>query len=146
MTEHCESSLMSSMINVNTTYFFEDETPKIVKKQLSPYIVIDTLRNSIMGQFEYTFGEKPESSNLEMLVEGFVLFNLHKNKYMLTSKEALLNYVKDKSISIEEIHYFLDIFLYNQRPKFLTIAEHEHLTACGDLKDFDDCNYQRESR
>jgi hypothetical protein len=69
-----------------------------------------------------------------------MLFNLHKNKYMVKSKEALLNYVNDKSICFEEREYFLNIFLYNQRPKFLTFDEHEYLRACGDLEGFNDYN------
>ena len=140
MTEYCESSLMSSMIDFNATYFFESETPTIIKKQLSSCIVTDTIRNCIAEQYEYTFGEKPYLQVLESMVCGFLLFNLHKNKYMLKSKEELLNYVNDKSISFEERDYFLNIFLYNQRPTFLSFDEHEYLRACGDLEGFNDCN------
>ena len=129
MTDHCDNSLMSTIFNIDATYFFDDENlnPTIVKKQVSSYIVFDTIRNSIMGQFEYTFGIMPDVKVLKTLVNGFILFNLHKNAFMVKSKEALLKYVEDKSISIEERQYFLDIFLYNRRPKFLTIDEHEYL-------------------
>ena len=48
--------------------------------------------------------------------------------------------VNNKSNSIEEIDYFLNIFLYNQRPKFLSFDEHEYLRAYGDLEGFNDCN------
>ncbi len=144
MTEYCDTSLMSSMNEVTSTYFFEENTPTIINKQLSSFIVIDTIRNFIAHQFEYTFGAKPATNNLEMLVDGFLLFNLHKNKYMLKNKEALLIYVNDKSISVEEKEYFLHIFLFNQQPKYLSIDEHEYLRACGDLEGFNDFNNQQQ--
>ena len=144
MTEYCDTSLMSSMNDVTSTYFFEENTPTTINKQLSSFIVIDTIRNFIAEQFEYTFGAKPATCNLEMLVDGFLLFNLHKNKYMLKNKEALLIYVNDKLISVEEKEYFLHIFLFNQRPKYLSVNEHEYLRACGDLEGFNDCNNQQQ--
>ena len=142
MTGYCDTSLMSSMNNFTATYFYERNTPTIINKQLSSVIVIDTIRNFIAEQYEYTFSAKPALRILEMLLDGFLLFNLHKNKYMLKNKEALLNYVNDKSISIEEKEYFLDIFLFNQRPKYLSVDEHEYLRACGDLEGFNDFNNQ----
>lgn len=142
MTNNYDNTLMSmnNIIEINAVYFFEDNKPTIVKKELSPNIIIDTIRNFIANQYEYTFGEKPESSILQELLNGFLLFNLHKNKYMLESKEALIKYVNDKSIAWDEKEYFLDIFLYIQRPKFLSFDEHEYLRACGDLKGFNDYN------
>jgi hypothetical protein len=134
MTNNCD------MIEIDALYFFENATPTIVKKELSSNIIIDTIRNFIANQYEYTFDAKPESRILEGLLNGFLLFNLYKNKYMLKSKEALIKYVNDKSISWDEREYFLNIFLYNQRPKFLSFDEHEYLRACGDLKGFNDYN------
>jgi hypothetical protein len=92
---------MTMMLKFDTTYFFEDSTPTIVKKELSPHIVIDTIRNFIANQYEYTFDAKPDLRILQGLLNGFILFNLHKNKYMVKSKEELLKYVNDKSISFE---------------------------------------------
>lgn len=117
------------MIKINATYFFEDTVPTIVKKELSQDIVNDTIRNFITHQYEYTFGAKPASRTTEELLDGFLLFNLHKNKYMLKNKEELLKYVNNNSVSWEERKYFLDIFLYNQRPKFMSFDEHEYLRA-----------------
>ena len=145
MTNNYDEALMrmNNMIKIEATYFFEgNNIPTIVKKELSPLIVIDTIRNCIAEQYEYTFGAKPDLRVLESKLDGFLLFNLHKNKYMLKSKEALLKYVNDQSISSEEIDYFLNIFLYNQRPKFLTFNEHEYLRACGDLSGFNEQNNQ----
>jgi len=130
------------MIKIDALYFFEDTIPTIVKKELSPNIIIDTIRNFISHQYEYTFGAKPDLHILQGLLNGFLLFNLHKNKYMLKSKEELLKYVDDKTVSWDEREYFLNIFLYNQRPKFLSFDEHEYLRACGDLKGFNDYNNQ----
>ena len=126
MTNNYDDALMrnDNMIKFNATYFFEDMTPTIVKKELSPHIVIDTIRNFIANQYEYTFDAKPDLRVLEVLLDGFLLFNLHKNKYMLKNKEELLKYVNDKSVAHEEKDYFLNIFLYNQRPKFLSLDEH----------------------
>lgn len=131
MTNNYDDAVIrnDNMIKFNTTYFFEGTAPTIVKKELSPHIVIDTIRNFISNHYEYTFGSKPDLRILEGLLDGFLLFNLHKNKYMLKNKEALLKYMNDKSISFEEKEYLLDIFLYNQRPKFLSFDEHEHLRA-----------------
>ena len=142
MTNNYDDALMrkDNMIKFNATYFFEDMTPTIVKNEVSPHIVIDTIRNFIAGQYEYTFGAKPDSRILEGLLDGFLLFNLHKNKYMLHSKESLLKYLKDRMIPFEERDYFLNIFLYNQRPSFLSVDEHEYLRACGVLEGFNDSN------
>lgn len=147
MTNNYDNALMrnDNMIKFNITYFFEDMIPTIVKKELSPHIIIDTIRNFIANQYEYTFGAKPEPCVLEVLLDGFLLFNLHKNKYMLKSKKALLKYVNDKSVAYEETKYFLNIFLYNQRPKFLTFEEHEYLRTYGVLEGFDDYNVQSQS-
>jgi len=128
------------MIEFDATYYYEVNTPTIIKKQLSSFIVIDTIRNFISDQYKHIFGANPDLRILEGLLDGFLLFNLHKNKYMLTNKESLLKYVSDKSISFEEKEYFLTIFLYNQRPKFLTFDEHEFLRACGDLEGYNECN------
>ena len=144
MTNNYDDALSRStnMIKIDATYFFEDNTPTIVKKELSPYIVADTIRNFINNQYEYTFGAKPDLHALQEHLDGFILFNLHKNKYMLKSKEALLKYVNNNSVAWEEREYFLNIFLYSQRPKFLSFDEHEYLRACGDLKGFNDYNNQ----
>jgi hypothetical protein len=64
---------------------------------------------------------------------GFFLFNLRKDKYMLNSKEELLQYCKDENVTLQEKLYFWDIFLFDQRPRFLTDDEHEYIRSCGDL-------------
>ena len=128
----------SNMINIEATYFYENNKLTNVTKEISPFIVIDTIRNCISEQYEYTFGAKPKSPILESLVDGFILFNLHKNKYMIKSKEALLKYVKDRSIAFQEKEYFLHIYLYHQRPNFLSFDEHEYLRANNDLDGFYD--------
>ncbi len=116
---------------INSTFFYDDYLPTLVSKEVSSYIIIDTIRQSIIDQYKYTFGANPHPYLLEKLVDGFVLFNLNKNRYMLESKEALIKYLNDKTISIEEKDYFLDIIIYNQRPKFLTLDEVEYLRAGG---------------
>jgi chromatin remodeling complex protein RSC6 len=52
---------------------------------------------------------------------------------MLKSKEDLLQYCKDENVTLQEKLYFWDIFLYNQRPEFLSYDEHEYIRSCGDL-------------
>ena len=144
MTNNYDNEIMrmDDMIKIDALYFFEDTIPTIVKKELSPNIIIDTIRNFISHQYEYTFGAKPDLHILQGLLNGFLLFNLHKNKYMLKSKEELLKYVDDKTVSWDEREYFLNILLYNQRPNFLSFDEHEYLRSCGDLKGFNDYNNQ----
>ena len=129
----------SNQMNIiNATYFYNrgsngSNTPTFVEKEFSTGIIFDTIRESISNQYEHTFGAKPDYRILNTLVDGFVLFNLHKNKYMLKNKNELLKYVKNPSISLEETTYFMDIFLYNQRPKFLSEDEHEYIRSCGNL-------------
>ncbi len=131
-------SFHTPMVTIDSTYFYDGgcnncENPTIIRKEFSTSIIMDTIRKSISNQHLHTFGVKPHENNLEMLVDGFVLFNLHKNKNMLKSKDELLKYINNKSISIEEKTYFTDIFLYNQRPRFLTFDEHEYIRSCGNL-------------
>ncbi len=125
----------SQMNTINSTFFYDNDlkNPTIIKKELSPSIIMDTIRECISSQHLYTFGVKPHETQLYLLVDGFVLFNLHKNKYMLKNKDELLKYMNDTSISLEEKTYFSDFFLYTQRPKFLTFDEHEYIRACGNL-------------
>ena len=89
MTEYCDTSLMSYMNEVTSTYFFEENTPTTINKQLSSFIVIDTIRNFIAEQFEYTFGAKPATYNLEILVDGFLLFNLKAQKLPLNLTDKI---------------------------------------------------------
>ncbi len=125
----------SEMITINATFFYDNDSknPTTIKKEFSPTIILDTIREFISSQHLYTFGVKPQETQMCVLVDGFVLFNLHKNKYMLKNKDELLKYMNDTSISLEEKTYFSDFFLYNQRPKFLTFDEHEYIRACGNL-------------
>ena len=55
---------------------------------------------------------------------------------MLNSKTELLKYVSNCSISLEEKMYFTDIFLYNQRPDFLSFDEHEYIRSYDNLDGF----------
>jgi hypothetical protein len=116
-----------------STFFYDKEvlTPTFVNKDVSCCLIMDTIKQSIIDQHNFTFGENPHPKSLKMLVDGFVLFNLHKNRYMLENKNSLIKYLNDNTISLEEKMYFLDIFLYNQRPNFLTFDEHEHFRAGG---------------
>lgn len=132
----------NQMTTITSTFFYDEDgcdnckNPTFVNKEFSTSIIMDTIRESISSQYLHTFGAKPHYSILENLVVGFILFNLHKNKYMLKSKEELLKYVNNNSISLEEKKYFENIFLYNQRPSFLTDDEHEYIRACGNLEGY----------
>jgi hypothetical protein len=79
------------------------------------------------------FGLQQADHILNAVVDGFILFNLRKDKYMLNSKEELLQYCKDENVTLQEKLYFWNIFLYDQRPRFLTYDEHEYIRSCGDL-------------
>ena len=79
------------------------------------------------------FGLPQADHILNAIVDGFILFNLRKDKYMLNSKEELLQYCKDENVTLQEKLYFWDIFLFDQRPRFLTDDEHEYIRSCGDL-------------
>ncbi len=126
----------SHLYSISATYFYDDITPHVVKKELTSNIIVDTISEFINNQYEYIFGVKPDNKVLIMLTEGYILFNLHKNRYMLNNKTELLKYISNKSISIEEKEYFKDIFLFIQKPKFLTAEEREYIRACGDLNGY----------
>jgi len=79
------------------------------------------------------FGLPVADHILNATVDGFILFNLRKDKYMLKSKDELLQYCKDENVTLQEKLYFWNIFLYDQRPRFLTYDEHEYIRSCGDL-------------
>lgn len=121
-------------IKVKSTTFANDDTehstPIIVEKEMSAR---DAIREFVQSHSMYTFGGLQGENIIEAIVNGFFLFNSRENKYMLNSKDELLQYCKDNSVSLEEKMYFWDIFLFNQRPKFLTSDEHDYIRDCGDL-------------
>jgi hypothetical protein len=121
-------------MKVKSTIFADDDTehltPIIVEKEMSER---DAIREFVQSHSMYTFGMLQGENIIEAIVNGFFLFNLRENKYMLNSKDELLKYCKDNTVSLEEKMYFWDIFLFNQRPKFLTSDEHDYIRDCGDL-------------
>jgi chromatin remodeling complex protein RSC6 len=120
----------------STTYAIDDVehiNPIIVEEEMSPR---DAIREFVQCQAMHIFGMPQAEHILNLIVNGFFLFNLRKDKYMLNSKDDLLKYCKDNSVPFEEKMYFDDIFLYNQRPEFLTRDEHEYIRAMGDLDDY----------
>lgn len=123
------------METITTTFFYDNnqENPIIIKKELTTHMIIDTIRTFIVDQFKHNFGVIPSEYLSEMLVNGYMLFNLHKNKYMLRNKDELMRYVNDTSISLEEKSYFTEIVLYIQKPSFLSPDEIEQIRAGGHL-------------
>jgi hypothetical protein len=130
------------MTTVTSTFFFNDTNndvnyinPTYVEKELTPFLMINTIRENIIDQYKYIFGEKPVEKNLQMMVDGFMLFNLHRNRDMLKSREALIKYINDPKISLEEKDYFKNIVLYTQKPAFFTSDEIEQIRALDKLID-----------
>lgn len=96
------------------------------------------IREFVQCQAMHIF-RMPQAEHIaKLIVDGFILFNLRKDKYMLKSKDELLKYCKDESVRLEEKMYLWDIFLYNQRPYFLSDDEHEYIRATGDLDGFEE--------
>ena len=91
------------------------------------------IREFAQNHAMHIFGLPQADHILNAIVDGFILFNLRKDKYMLNSKEELLQYCKDENVTLQEKLYFWDIFLYDQIPRFLTYDEHEYIRSCGDL-------------
>ena len=117
----------------STTYANDDtehSTPIIVEKEMSAR---NAIREFVQCQAMHRFGMPQAEHITNLIVNGFFLFNLRKDKYMLNSKDELLKYCKDNSVPFEEKMYLFDIFLYNQRPKFLSYDEHEYIRSMGDL-------------
>ena len=130
------------MTTVTSTFFFNDvnnndnyNNPTYIDKKLTPFLMVNTIRENIIDQYKYIFGEKPVEKNLQMMVDGFMLFNLHRNRDMLKSREALIKYINDPKISLEEKYYFKDIVLYTQKPAFFTSDEIEQIRALDKLID-----------
>jgi hypothetical protein len=94
------------------------------------------VREFVQNQSTHTYGMPIAEHILNAIVNGFFIFNLRKDKNMVKSKDELLKYIADENVSLEERLYFRDIFLYNQRPRFLTFNEHEYIRACGNLDGF----------
>ena len=120
----------------STTWAIDDVehlNPIIVEEEMSTRNAISEF---VQYQAMYIFGRPQAEHIVDFIVNGFFLFNLRKDKYMLKSKDDLLQYCKDESVSFEEKMYFDNIFLYNYRPDFLTDDEHEYIRACGDLDDY----------
>lgn len=117
-----------STTKINSTFCKDNcKNNYVDKKELSTSLIIDSIRQFIINQYTFIFGMAPDENILESLVNGYILFNQHKNKNMLNSKENLYNYVKNDDISVEEKMYLLDIVLYTQKPKFITKDEVENL-------------------
>lgn len=135
MTTRGMNRMMIQSEAITTTHYYDGECVTNTK-EFSESIIIDTIREFIISQHKHTFGAPPPKQVLSMYVSGFILFNLHKNKHMLNSKDELLKYINNNSISLEEKTYFENIFLYNQRPSFLTADEHEYIRACGNLEGY----------
>jgi len=121
-------------MKVKSTTFANDDhehsTPIIVEKEMSWR---GAIREFVQSQSMHIFGTLQAEHITDAIVNGFFLFNSRENKYMLNSKDELLQYCKDNSVSLEEKMYFWDIFLFTQRPKFLTPEEHDYIRDCGDL-------------
>jgi hypothetical protein len=117
----------------STTWAIDDVehlNPIIVEEEMSTR---NAICEFVQYQAMYIFGMPQAEHIADLIVNGFFLFNLRKDKYMLNSKDDLIKYCKDNSVPFEEKMYFDNIFLYNYRPDFLTDDEHEYIRAMGDL-------------
>jgi hypothetical protein len=121
----CQSVYQLKLDYEANTINIENESPERI-----------AIREVVQRQFTNKFGQNPADVHLNLIVDGFILFNLRKDKYMLKSKDDLLQYCKDENVTIQEKMYFEDIFLFNQRPDFLSDDEHEYIRAMGDLDDY----------
>ena len=99
------------------------------------------VREFVQNQSIYRYGMPIAEHILNAIVNGFFIFNLRKDKNMVKSKDELMKYITDENVSLEERLYFRDIFLYNQRPRFLSFNEHEYIRACGTLDGFVENSY-----
>ena len=113
-----------------------ESNPTIIENESSERLAV---REFVKNQTMNTFGMPIAEYILNSIVNGFFLFNLRSDKkYMLANKTELLKYIADENVSLEEKLYFQDIFLYNQRPSFLSKNEHEYIRACGTLDGFEE--------
>jgi chromatin remodeling complex protein RSC6 len=113
-----------------------ESNPTIIENESPERIAV---REFVKNQTMNTFGMPIAEYILNSIVNGFFLFNTRSDKkYMLANKTELLKYIADENVSLEEKLYFQDIFLYNQRPSFLSKNEHEYIRACGTLDGFEE--------
>ena len=98
MTTQGMNRMMTQAEAITATYYYTDKNDERVTiiKEFSESIIIDTIREFIISQHLHTFGAPPPKQVLGMYVNGFILFNLHKNKYMLKNKDELLKYINNK--------------------------------------------------
>ena len=113
-----------------------ESNPTIIENESPERIAV---REFVKNQTMNTFGMPVAEYIVNSIVNGFFLFNLRSDKkYMLANKTELLKYIADENVPLEEKLYFQDIFLYNQRPSFLSKNEHEYIRACGTLDGFEE--------
>jgi len=113
-----------------------ESNPTIIENESPERIAV---REFVKNQTMNTFGMPVAEYIVNSIVNGFFLFNTRSDKkYMLANKTELLKYIADENVSLEEKLYFQDIFLYNQRPSFLSKNEHEYIRACGTLDGFEE--------
>jgi hypothetical protein len=126
-----------TIIKIKSTFFDSDSNSTFTETELTSENIIDSVREFIQSKCTSIFGGPQAEHILNLCVNGFFLFNLRKDKYMLKNKEELLKYCKDENVSFDEKMYFCEVFLYIQRPKFLSENEHEYIRSTGDLDGFD---------
>lgn len=113
-----------------------ESNPTIIENESLERLAI---REFVKNQTMNTFGMPVAEYIVNSIVNGFFYFNLRSDKkYMLANKTELLKYIADENVPLEEKLYFQDIFLYNQRPSFLSKNEHEYIRACGTLDGFEE--------
>jgi len=113
-----------------------ESNPTIIENESLERLAI---REFVKNQTMNTFGMPVAEYIVNSIVNGFFYFNLRSDKkYMLANKTELLKYIADENVPLEEKLYFQDIFLYNQRPSFLSKDEHEYIRACGTLDGFEE--------
>jgi len=122
---NCQTMMQLKQVYESNPVNLENESPERL-----------AIREFVQNQSTHTYGMPIAEYILNAITDGFVLFNLSSNKNMLKSKDELLKYIADENVSLEERLYFRDIFLYNQRPRFLSYDEHEYIRACGNLDGF----------
>lgn len=104
--------------------FVSNEGTQLVSTTPHREVIMNGIHSFVLSQLKHNNND-PNDEDVRMVTNGFILFNQHTNRDMLTSREKLREYLNDNTISIEERKYVSDILLYIQKPNFLTDYELE---------------------
>lgn len=116
-----------------TSTFLSNEGTQTINASVPTENIINGIHSFVFSQLKQNNND-PNDEDVRMVTNGFILFNQHTNRDMLTSREKLREYLNDNANSIEERKYVADILLYIQKPNFLTDYDLERCRSLASIR------------